>query len=142
MNTLEKKKIPEKKSDSFFGKLANSLKDFKNIILAPKTPEGKKDPLLAKERKENKETGQLKKESVDLQKDILKHHETSLATAELNKLKKTITVQKPFSTYVAQYPDSQQFLQKSSRIAAPHIAQSADLLRNDVTRPFLKSLIS
>ncbi len=142
MNTVEKQKIPEKKSDSFFDKITNSLKDFKNAILAPKTSEVKKDLLLSKERKEKKETGQLRKEAVDLQKDILKQHETSLATAELNKLKKTITLQNPFSTYVAQYPDSQQFLQKSSRIAAPNIAQSADALRNDVTRPFLKSLIS
>jgi 5'-3' exonuclease len=142
MNNLEKKPIPEKKSDSFLDKIANSLKDFKDKIVAPKAPEANKDRLLSKERKENKETGQLKKEAVNLQKDILKQHETSLATAELNKLKKTITVQKPFSTYVAQYPDTQQFLQKSSRIAAPHIAQSADALRNDVARPFLKSLIS
>ena len=88
MNNIEKKQIPEEKSDSFFDRITNSLKDFKNAILAPKTPEVKKDPLLSKERKENKETGQLKKEAVNLQKDILKQHETSLAIAELNNLKK------------------------------------------------------
>jgi hypothetical protein len=136
MNTIEKK------SESLFDGIKNTLNILKNALHIKKKPEIKEEISS----KEQQEAGLVTEEILDHKNDILRHNEITnkinkevvpSTQADLEKFKKSTILKKDIPAYVPKYTDTQQFVEQSDRISAPDIAQAADDLRNDVDRPFL-----
>ena len=135
------KKI-EQNSPSFsdeIQKALNWLKKWVKEFLAPK-----KSLELTKEKiisKEQQEAGLATEEILDYKNDILRHNEitnkinkevVASIKPDLENIKKSVSAKVSIPQYIPKYPDTQQFVEHSQRIAAPYIAQSVDDLHNSV----------
>ena len=138
----ERQDIPEEKSDSFFVKLADRLKNYKDKIVAPKTLEVQKKITVEQKNDllSNKQINTTETELLSEKKSI-----------ELALLKKSISSDKKLDTqsqfyagaYASLSPEKAKRVdENSSNPASIHKALAAQDLQNDIQNPLLSNLFS